>query len=167
MRNKKTLKTTVLFVVFVASAFITRAQTYISDPIKYNDFIVEQQMKISEELKIFSNVLSDITKSKDDATEQLDILRNAAVKAIENVNSLDKMSPDFDLKDNAVSLFKFYKSVIDNAYLELVNEYFSEYPSEEKVKEIFKKISEEEVAYDQAFLTSQEEFAEHYNFTLE
>lgn len=167
MKTSMHLKSIMLIVVLTASALISRAQTYIDDPIEYNDFIIGQQMKISDELKIFSNILSDVSKSKEDAKGQLVNLKNAAENAIDNVSNLNKMDPDFDLRDNAVSLFKFYLKTIENAYVELVDEYFSEYPSEENVKEIFRKITAEEEEYDKAFLSAQEDFAEYYNFTLE
>ena len=56
---------------------------------------------------------------------------------------------------------------METAYVEMVNEIYSESPDNDRMNEIIAKISEDEAIYDNAFLSSQEKFAENYNIRLE
>lgn len=139
----------------------------IEDAVEYNDYVIKQQDNIGNELKIFIAILNDTESIKSSAVSELDNVKDVINQSIRNLNNLQTLDPDFEMKENAVNLFNFYKRTMENAYVEMVDEIYSESPDGDRMNEIISKITEDEAIYDNAFLGAQQDFADYYNIRLE
>ncbi len=167
---KKTIQISGLLFLFLVSltgySQVTPTKT-ITEPVAYNDYIVNQQNLIGKNLLSFIDVFSDTTASKNDAIGKLNIVILTASDAIDNMNSLKTYDPDFGLKQSALNLFSFYKRVLGTTYFSILDEVYSAQPDSQKVNDLVASITEEEAGFDKAYAAAQEKFAAANNFTLE
>jgi hypothetical protein len=138
----------------------------ITDPVKYNDYIVNQQTAIGEGILNFTNALNQENITKQAALDQLDISLKIAEKSIDNIKKLKRLNPDFGLGDAALSLFEFYKKTMEVSYKEMVIELFNTEPDMDKLNRIIQSVSDDEKIVDDTFSKAQEKFAQHYNISL-
>ena len=155
-----------LFAAFSAKSQST-SDTVITDPIAYNDFIVEQQNYIGLEIKVFSSIISDTTSYKSEAVAELEVLKSAVEKSTKNLKRLKQLNPDFNMKSQAVNLFGFYKRIMETYYVDFLDELYVEIPDMDNLNVLLDKITDEEAVYDNAYADAQKAFAEHYNISLE
>lgn len=154
------------FICFFSVSSKLSAQA-VKDPIKYSDYIVQQQTLIGDEIKVLNTIISDVNSTEKVAMDQISVIKNVIIKAIENLDKLEQIEPDFNFKANASTLFKFYKRIVETTYVSLISELYSESPDNQKLSDFIKKITDEETNFDKAYLSAQEEFATYYNFSLE
>ena len=145
------------------------AQKTFSTAVQYNDYIVEEQLKIGESLKEFISVF---TNSNDSAEVHKSRMRIIA-RADSSVNNVKLMTPfkgDTALKANAIRLFSFYSGIAANEYRQLVSLSFSSKKSSGEISketnEIVKKITGKEAVFDKGFQDAQKAFAAKHNIDL-
>jgi len=167
------MKKAVLFIGFaILAVFVSKSQTVFTDPVLYNDYIVKQQTMIGEKITNFSSCLANENRTKEEAQTSYSDLLKVIDKAIENTKNItiykDKQgNGDFDLKTNALSLFKFYREYVSEVYSIALEEVFKTTPDYTKFTEKNTVYTEKEKNFDEKFLSSQKKFAEFYHFTLE
>jgi len=167
MKYPNTLRVFLVFICALVIQFNIYAQKEITDPIEYNDYIVQQQINIRNEIDVMNKIISDLTSTKSMAMDQIKVLIGVSKQSIDNLNNLKIMQPDFQFKATAINLLKFYKRIIETTYIELINEIYASTPDNNKLNELIELIIKEESDYDSAYLSSQKEFAAYYEFTLE
>jgi phospholipase/lecithinase/hemolysin len=136
--------------------------------VAYNDFIVDEQVKIGEAIKAFNTAFGNT-----EDTLQIHEARKAITKqADSSINQLKRLVPfsgDTALKKNAMSLFSFYSKTASNEYKQLVQIYYSKKTNEDISKELqalIKVITDKEALYDKNFQDAQKAFAAKHNIDL-
>jgi len=155
-----------LFLSFEATGQKSQLKV-ISNPVEYNDYIINQQNSIGSELKVLISIVTNDSSFKTQALTELSILTGVVEEAVNNLQNLKPIDPDSGLTASAIDLFSFYKLIMSTSYKELIDEIYAEAPDSEKMNRILTTITEDEAKYDAAFQSSQQYFSEYYNFTLE
>jgi hypothetical protein len=152
--------------LFTTSFAQTVNQTLITEPVKYNDFIVEQQNLIGDKLLQLIQVFQDAQSTKDEATASLELVNGAIGLALSNLSGLSPIE-DHGLKQKATDLFLFYQRTMQSKYPLLINQVYSESPDQEEINRILTEVTAEEKGYDDSFQEAQTNFAAANNFSLE
>jgi hypothetical protein len=163
------MKTTIAFLLLLVFAGISVGQpapVNISDPVKYNDFIVGEQNEIGESLLDLMEVINDETSTLDIAMTYLGTLSATIDQSIADMENLEKMNNDYGLKKSAMDLFGFYKRIMGDKYSEIIKQLYSESPDIVLIDQITKEVADEEKGFDAAFQLAQQSFATGYGFTL-
>jgi hypothetical protein len=162
------LQRTLLMLMLVVGFVGLNAQSMkISDPVKYNDYIVEQQNHIGDELLKLIAMFDALPEDQTVATDQLDVIISTAKTSIVNLNNLKPIANEFGMKQAAIDLFTFYKGTMDTDYRTVLDQLYAETPDMELLQGILVKIQEEEAAVDQKFQGAQQKFSAHHNIQLE
>lgn len=158
----------ILIVLLSTVSLIVHAQTKFEEPIAYNDFIVEEQTKIGEQILAFMDEFSAGTYESTMA-KHAELL--AQIKSsIQAIDHLDAFKGNTRLKTASLSLFKFYLSICEKEYARMAELLFSEDYSEDDQKELMRladEVAAKEVAYDSEFELAQTEFANEHGISLE
>jgi hypothetical protein len=157
-----------LLLLFCLGLMRLQAQTTkITDPVKYNDFIVTQQNNIGTELIKLIGMFQELPEEKQVTMDQLNVVIANCDKAIENTKKLVPIAHEFGLKQSALDLFQFYKDVMSTEYVTMIDELYEEIPNIELLDGILVKVQEKEAVVDQAFQKSQQDFADYHKIRLE
>lgn len=146
----------------------TFAQKF-DDAVDYNDYIVNEQFAIIEEMEAWSTLISELAE-KDVVLTKLNQMLSQIEISIKKVKKLDDYEGNTAFRDAAIELFSFYGKICGNEYKELVEILYSEDLGEEeltRMNEIVEDITIREQNYDEKFISAQKEFAEKHNFILE
>lgn len=144
------------------------AQSYKTDPVLYNDKIVDAQSAIGREIIAFVDFMGN-----GDLKEAEGQLAGVIATTQAKTNEVKAM-PGFDgnvgLRNAAVALFQFYERTFDTEYREMLQlmgkEEFG--PAEtERFNEILTSISTEEAKLDEEFKRQQNIFATTHNIILQ
>lgn len=153
----KKLLLLLLFIPFAASAQKTA--------VEYNDIIVDEQSKIGQRIIDFNYAV--------EAGEEMDLPLKLILEQIDiSIAVVEKVKPWEDgaaLKSSALSLFKFYKSIVAKEYSEMVGILKKENIAESDVArldELLASITEREEKLDADFSYQQETFAKRWNIEL-
>lgn len=154
-----------LFASTVLSAQVIKFETAIA----YNDFIVGEQTKVGEAIKLFVNTYSN-SKDSTEIQEARKAIVKQADSAVKLVKSVVAFKGDTSLKQHAIRLFNFYSVSAANEYNQFVLLAFDTKKSNEQVnkemKAIAKDITEREKIYDINFQEAQKAFAAKHNIKL-
>ena len=146
-----------------------QAQKTFSTAAQYNDYIVDEQVKIGESLKEFISVFTNSTDSVQIHKARMRIVARAD-SSVNNVKIMTPFKGDTALKANAIRLFSFYSRIAANEYRQLVSLSFSSKKSNEEISketnEIVKKITDKEAVFDKGFQDAQKAFAAKHNIDL-
>jgi len=142
-------------------------QLVITEPVKYNDYIVNEQNAIGEKIINLMGIVSEATSTHETAMAALQLLSNTIDNSIRNLENLKTYDPDFGMKVAAMDLFQFYHRIIQNQYVQLINELYTEQPNVEKINGLVDQVSVEEKGFDDAFQAAEQKFADANNITLE
>lgn len=157
----------ILFVfVFAGTIFAQSGKVKITDPVKYNDYIIDEQNEIGESLLDLMDIISDETSTEDVAMAYLDLLTATIDLSLADLENLEKMKDDYGLRKAALDLFGFYRRIMGTKYAEMIEQLYSESPDMEVIDRITKEVSDEEKGYDAAFQSAQQSFATAHGFTL-
>lgn len=148
----------VLLILFSATSLFANADEAVS----YNDKIIAEQTKIGEQIMAFSGTVNEFS---------LQSLREQIDKSIAVLNKMKPYKGNKSLLNNAKKLFKFYASITDGEYKEMLKliEHRNKYTDDElktKLDKLSEKISKQEKLLDANFQRAQKEFALEYGFTL-
>lgn len=168
-----------LCIALIFGAFILHAQTTvkptglpgqntvkITDPVKYNDYIVGEQDRIGTELLKLIGMFDALPEDQKVCINQLEVVLTTCKSAIANVEKLKPIEHEFGLKNASIDLFKFYDRIIDSDYRVIIGELYKDVPDLEKMQGVLTKVTEEEATYDGAFQTAQQSFATYHNMDL-
>ncbi len=152
------------------TAFGVRSQTTsFSDPVDYNDYIIDLQDGIGYSLDYYMLELNDSAATYDDC----EFAREVLVMVIEDaVDSLKRLAPydgNTDFRDRAVELFNFYYSIVQNEYKQIQDILFlTDYTTEDEMRynSLVDDIVARETVYDDNFAAAQQAFADKYGFEL-
>lgn len=153
----------------MATLLSANAQS-ITDPVKYNDYIVEQQSLIGEKMLAFTGKFSEENMTLAVITPILEDLLSTAKKGVSAVKQLTPFEGDTQLKQSAIDLFQFYVAIIDREYREMVNLVFGDNLNDvaiEQIQELVQKITADEAVYDGNFSAAQAAYAAKYGFILD
>lgn len=163
------MKTTITFIILLVFSGISFGQTTpvrISDPVKYNDYIVNEQNEIGESLLALMGVINDETSTLDIARSYLAALNSTIDHTIADMNNLEELKNDYGLKKSAMDLFGFYKRIMSDKYSVIITQLYAEIPDVELITRITGEVTDEEKGFDAAFQQAQQSFASGYGFTL-
>ncbi len=151
-----------LFLLLLVFPFAATAQ---KTAVEYNDLIVDEQNKIGQRIIDFNYAV--------ESGEEIDLPLKLILEQIDvSIDVIEKVKPWEDgaaLKGSALSLFKFYKSIVSKEYTEMVSILKKENIDETDVKRIdvlLASVSEREEKLDADFSYHQEAFAKRWNIEL-
>jgi uncharacterized protein Yka (UPF0111/DUF47 family) len=165
-KNRAALMCVCFLLLLTGTSWAQNNVVAITEPVKYNDYIVDQQTAIGEGILSFTNALNDEKNTQEGALNQLDLSLKITENALANIKNLKRLNPDFGLGDAAQALFEFYKKTMEISYKEMVIELFNTSPDMDKLNRIIQSVSDDEKMVDQTFSEAQEKFAQHYNISL-
>jgi len=137
------------------------------DAIEYNDYIIELQTGISNAFQAFINSVTNDESVA--AMASLAALISVIEEKIDAIQNLGPFEENTAFRDAGIELFKFYKTIAENEYQQILDIKFKPDATEDdyaKLEELVLKIQEKEKVYDEKFLSSQQDFADTYHFTL-
>ncbi|HPD64645.1 MAG TPA: hypothetical protein P5050_04560 [Bacteroidia bacterium] len=157
-----------LLLSVVMLSFKSYSQPTFSTAIEYNDYIIDLQNKIVAGIQDFVTEVSegDKTSAMNSLNNMIAIIDNC----LKELNTMGPWESNTAFRDAAVELFKFYKSVGQNEYVEFVDIKFKPELTDDdyaKLQAIVDRISEKEKIYDEKFATAQQNFADEFGFTIE
>jgi hypothetical protein len=167
MLKKEYLFTFTLALLLYAASFAQSGnRLVITEPVKYNDYIVEQQDLIGGKLLELVQILNKNESTQDDATASLEIVKATIVQALSNLSALVPLK-DSGVKQDAADLFLFYQRTALTKYPPIIGQLYSGSPDFDEIDKLLSEITAEEKGYDEAFQQAQQKFADANNFTLE
>ncbi len=152
--------------MFIAGGISVHAQTTFTDPIAYNDFIIDQQLAVGDAIEaIFDFDLPDSALIW--ATYDLSLARVKQANA--NIKSLKPFEGDTSFIKAAIELFAYYEKTFISDYPDFITFFLDEEPLESETAEMNQRVeflANQESALDIVFTAAQEDFAKAHNFTL-
>ena len=104
------------------SALPAQNTVKITDPVKYNDYIVGEQDRIGQELLKLIGMFDALPEEEQTCIDQLEIVLTTCKSAIANVEKLKPIEHEFGLKNASIELFKFYDRIIDSDYRVIIGD---------------------------------------------
>lgn len=138
----------------------------ITDPVKYNDYIVGEQDRIGTELLKLIDMFGALPEDKQVTINQLEVVLRTCESANANLDRLKPIEHEFGLRDAAKGLFTFYHNIIDTDYRVVIDELYADTPDIDKMQEILNNVTTAEATYDETFQTAQQSFAKYHNMEL-
>ena len=126
---------------------------------EYNDFIVKEQQLIVNEMRQFNN--DDGSNLEHIEQKRLKIVTQCD-SSLFKIEQLEDFDGKTSLKNAALELFTFYKTVCDNEYQEMIaimNKSLITKEDIEKLKLSQEKNKQQEIKLDKQLETAQNEFA--------
>jgi hypothetical protein len=143
-----------------------------SDPVEYNDKIVEQYNAVYNAIDSLDNLLYEDELNEDLVQEQYDVAVSTVDQAIKRIKDLGAFNGDDHFQTAAIEYFERVKDVLENDYPELIDlskrlesEDFDEDAWDsyfDKIDELYDKLSEKE----DALFDAQWDFADEYGITI-
>ncbi len=161
MMNKFRYTLLLLFIAFTASA-----QT-ITEPVEYNDYFVNNQNKIGNELLKLIGMFDNLPEDKAIVNAQLKKVIAECDNAIAAVKSIKPIENEFSLRVNSQNLFEFYKTTMSDDYPLLIDELYKPAPDMEKLNVVLLKVQDGEAIVDKKFQEAQKQFATFHKIELE
>ncbi|MES2772829.1 MAG: hypothetical protein V4722_01505 [Bacteroidota bacterium] len=135
--------------------------------VDYNDYIVQKQDNVIKLIEKFKTVSQGEAQKTDafltDATQQVD-------KIITDVEGMPEWKGSSDMRDKALAMFKFYKTIFGDSYKRLVaisSDGEVTTTEEKEQDDILKKMTDVGTPIEDAFLAAQKEYASKNNMKLE
>lgn len=135
--------------------------------VQYNDYIVQKQddvIKLIDKFKIVSDSgVAEVNGFLTEATNKVD-------KMITDVEGMPEWKGSSGLRDRAVAMFKYYKSIFNVSYKRLVEisgdgEITTDEEKEQEI--ILTKLESDGTPIEDSFIAAQKEFASKNNMKLE
>lgn len=160
-------KSFLLLLLTICFAGLNAQTVKITEPVKYNDYIVEQQNRIGGELLKLIGMFDALPEDKSETVAQLDVVISTCTDAISKLKNLKTINNEFGMKQAALELFEFYEEIMDTDYRKVIDELYHEVPDMTVLQDILVKVQESEAVVDQKFQTAQGSFAKYHNMQLE
>ncbi|MFH0865571.1 MAG: hypothetical protein V1904_05225 [Bacteroidota bacterium] len=130
-----------------------------SSAVDYNNFIIGQQENIVNKMNELSEAID--AENYTDATTKQEELVKQCKSGIDSVKALDAYNGNTAFRDEAVTLFNFYKEISEKEYKEMLDILKKENIAEtdiQRMEEIRQDISKRENERDEAFGKAQKTF---------
>lgn len=153
--------------VFGLSQFSSAQTPKFATPVAYNDYIVDQQYKISATVNQLIESLDSGNLAY--STTKLDAMKKASDEAIARIKGLPAFKGNTSFRDAAAELFVFYKTCAENEFKELVVLLLgSSKPDNymDRIAALQKQVDEKEKKLDDVYISEQKKFARDNNFTI-
>lgn len=160
-------KSVLLLMLIVGFTALQAQSLKITDPVKYNDYIVGEQNRIGTELIKLIDMFSALPEDEAVAFDQLQVIITTAKSAQDNLKNLKVIPNEFGLKQAASELFAFYAVTMDTDYRKVIDQLYADEPDMTFMQEVLVKIQTAEGVVDQNFQERQEKFAQFHNIQLE
>lgn len=156
------------FLLICLSLFVSCDFLNQKNAVKYNDIIINSQVSIGKRFTEIGNAFAlhdslQIYRCKD-------ALNNTIDSALTVVGELSSLDGSTELKDAAIRLFKYYKSINQTKYQEIINIILLSNPSEddaERLTVLKAEIAVEEEPLDKDLVLAQKHLSEKYGFRVE
>lgn len=139
----------------------------ITDPVKYNDYIVGQQNFIGTELLKLIGMFDALPEDKSETFAQLDVVITKCTEGVANLKNLKPIANEFGMRQAAIELFGFYHEIMDTDYRVIIDQLYSDAPDMEIMQSILTKVQEAEAKVDEKFQSAQKAFSKYHNIQLE
>ena len=156
-----------LLMLLVGFTALQAQSLKITDPVKYNDYIVNEQNRIGNELLKLIDMFSALPEDPAVAFDQLEVIIETAKSAQDNLKNLKAIPNEFGLKQAASELFAFYAVTMDTDYRKVIDQLYADEPDMVFMQEVLVKIQTAEAVVDKNFQEKQEKFAQYHNIQLE
>jgi hypothetical protein len=141
----------------------------IKDPIIYNDKIVGYQNDVvTEMLNLNESINLDNSTHASIEAQRLQLLKTAQ-RSVSDTQKMPAFEGNTELRDAAVSLFKFYEGIIRNEYKQMIDIIYKEEITEDDLatlNALVARITEDEIAFDERFEKAQSAFARVHGLDL-
>lgn len=135
-----------------------------SSAVDYNNYIIGQQEKIVNKMNELSEAID--AETYDIAGTKREELVKQCVTSIDSVKALEAFNKNTGFRDEAVTLFTFYKAISEKEYKEMLDilkkENIGE-PDVARMNEIKEDITKRENERDGAFASAQSTFYKENN----
>lgn len=151
--------------VFLANS---KAQTF-STPVAYNDYIVISQNELVSLLLVFNEQVAADDAVKSDLLALTDVMTLKAKSLVSKVEAMADYEGNWELRNSALELFRFYVKTFSTEYPEMIELLFAPALDEAtlaKLNVILEKVTTEESFYDTKFAEAQQAFAKKHNIEL-
>ncbi len=145
----------------------TEPTNKITDPVKYNDYIVGQQNIIGTELLKLIGMFDALPEDKSETFAQLDVVITKCSEGVANLKNLKPIANEFGMRQAAIELFSFYHEIMDTDYRTIIDQLYSDAPDMEIMQGILTKVQDAEAVVDAKFQSAQKAFSAHHNIQLE
>jgi hypothetical protein len=138
--------------------------TVYKSSIDYNDYIVNRQNEIIEYVLKFSK---ESTTDLDKAEQTIDSAVVHIDRIVTDIEGMPAWKNNTGLRDNALALFKFYKTTFSQSYMQIIAMQKDGEVTEDEQKQsevIVDKITSAEEKLDQSFQNAQADFAKANGF---
>lgn len=157
----------ILLGLVLSAGLSARAQS--NEAAAYNDFLIAEQQKIGRVIRDFSGSLTFSPVDEEATRGAYTQMLVGIQSAIESAESLSLLSGDQGLQQAALSLFRFYQSVAENEYQEMMDIYLAgewDQRTFDRLRSLVETVALDETAFDKAFSDAQARFASHYQIQL-
>ena len=156
-------------ILLLVTSLAAKSQTF-TDPVDYNDYIVNLQNKIGEKLIAFNEQVASETASYASVEPYFLAMGAEMQDAVTKIKTLPAFEGNADLRNAAEGLFDFYLHTYQNEYKSMLNLVFDPaFDAEDlaTLQEILTRITEKEGILDGNFQAAQQAFTTKYNITLD
>ncbi len=117
-----------IYLLFIAVGVLFLGACNTQDPVKYNNDLITEQLKIVEKIDDLKKAIDNFNVlSPEVAIDQMNIAYDNAVFQIDSgllkVKNMENFKDDATLKNGATELFTNYKSVVENEYKNVIELY--------------------------------------------
>jgi len=161
------MKVLLLACTMLLSLTAVEAQTTFTDPVVYNDYIVDQQLAVGEAINSMMN--STFLDSAGIWTvfyQSIEMVKRCNV----NIKNLHPFEDDTAFLSAAQTLFQYYENTVVNDYPIFIKALYSSNSTEadyEEMNVIILKHNEKEALLDEQFAVAQSAFAAKHGFTFD
>lgn len=154
--------------LFILVATVSQAQLSFKTPADYNDYIIMEQTAIGRKLEAFNQALAsnDLKNAKKEHS-QLVVQLNAS---IQKMGELPDYKGNTAFKNAAFELFTFYKMIIENDYVKIMNLVEKEGINDNtfaRINSIFVSIQRDEAVMMGLFNKAQENFSKEFDMKIQ
>lgn len=159
----------IVFMSIIFSPALLGQLNKFSEPVKYNDFIVNEQIQIGKTIQAFTTALNSSADSTVIHSKRRDIISQAN-KAYKQLLHTDPYGGDTSFIKHAKALFSFYAKIASTDYKQFIDILYNTNATDEqisnKLKTLLDTITEKEKIFDANFLNAQKAFAKKYDIEL-
>jgi len=149
--------------LFISCDFLNQ-----KNAVKYNDIIINSQIAIGKKFADMGNAFESRDSSQ--IYQCKSALNNTIDSALTIVGELSSLDGSTELKDAAMQLFTYYKSINQTKYQEIISIILLSFPTDDDAERLVvlkAEIAEEEEPLDSDLVLAQKHMMEKYGFSVE
>lgn len=153
---------------FYLSAQDNADSTEFKTAIEYNNYIIDEQIKVTDAMNILAKAIN--ANSVNDFDKYYKIQLDQAQSSLASIKKLGTYNGNGEFRNEAVKLFAFYYKITKkkiNIFIKILKKQDRITARDQKrINRINDKIAVKEEALDAAFVLAQQKFAKENNFTI-